>query len=359
MNHCCTYFDRGFLLQGLALWRSLAAHDAAAVLWVLALDEFTAETLRETGEARLRVVTLAEVEAGDAELAVAKANCSPVEYMFTLSPVWPRWLLARHAEIGRLTCLDADLFFFGSPEGIFAAMDAAGASVAITAHRFPPALRALEKWGRYNVGVQVFRNDGPGRAVLDDWRARCLEWCRDEIEGERFADQKYLDAWPARFGATVLVLPQPGVNLAPWNWLNHRCDVSGGEVRVEGEPLVVFHFAKFRAVSERVWDSGQEEFGVMPRGLRRALYMTYWRAMEAERARLAAMGRAADYRRMQRRPLRAGWKRALLRVIFGTRWVRVGGEWIALGGGPLGRFSGRVLAWTRRNAARRAEGARP
>ena len=38
MNHYCTYFDRGFLPQGLAMWTSLKAHDATAVLWVLALD---------------------------------------------------------------------------------------------------------------------------------------------------------------------------------------------------------------------------------------------------------------------------------------------------------------------------------
>ena len=40
MNHYCTYFDRGFLAQGLALWRSLGKHDLDSVLWVLALDEF-------------------------------------------------------------------------------------------------------------------------------------------------------------------------------------------------------------------------------------------------------------------------------------------------------------------------------
>ena len=67
MNHTCTYFDRGFLLQGLALWRSLAAHDPAAVLWVLALDDFTAEFLRVLGESRLRVVPLAQLEAADAD----------------------------------------------------------------------------------------------------------------------------------------------------------------------------------------------------------------------------------------------------------------------------------------------------
>ena len=66
MNHYCTYFDRGFLAQGLALWRSLAKHDLDSVLWVLALDEFTADVLREVGGTWLRVVTLAEALVGGA-----------------------------------------------------------------------------------------------------------------------------------------------------------------------------------------------------------------------------------------------------------------------------------------------------
>ena len=78
MNHYCTYFDRGFLAQGLALWRSLAAHDPAAVLWILALDDVTARVMKAHGGEGDRVVGLAELEAGDAPLAAAKANRSRV-----------------------------------------------------------------------------------------------------------------------------------------------------------------------------------------------------------------------------------------------------------------------------------------
>ena len=52
MNRYCTYFDRGYLAQGLAMWRSLEEHDAAATLWVLALDDESATVLRATGGPR-------------------------------------------------------------------------------------------------------------------------------------------------------------------------------------------------------------------------------------------------------------------------------------------------------------------
>ena len=342
MNHYCTYFDSGFLPQGLALWASLKRHDAAAVLWVLALDEPAAAALRGVGQPDLRVVALAELEAGDAALAAAKANRSKVEYYFTLSPCWPHWLLRTQPEIAAITYLDADLYFWSSPAPFFAAIDAAGASVGLTAHRYPPELRSLEKWGRYNVAIQFFRRDEAGLAVLADWRARCLEWCYDRLEPDRFADQKYLDAWPERFGRAVCVVPHPGVNAAPWNWSGGAWAVTDSGPTVDGQPLVFFHFAKFRPLNGAVWDSGQLEFAVMPRWLRVALYEPYWQALAASRR---SLGPAAAAARGSGRGIRPGLKKWLLRFLFGSAWWRAGGLWLALGLGPLGRHSG---AWLNR-----------
>ena len=345
MNHYCTYFDRGFLIQGLALWRSLSQRDPDSVLWVLALDEFTAEVLREIGGTWLRVVPLAEVEAGDVELAAAKANRTQVEYFFTLSPCWPRWLLAKHGDvIERLTYLDADLFFFASPAGIFDAMDAASASVLVTGHRFPEWLRRFERHGKYNVGILSFRNDPTGRRCLEEWRAQCIEWCYDRLENGKYADQKYLDAWPERLGAALLVLPDEGVNLAPWNWAQY--DFVQRRWVDEGE-LVLFHFARFRPVyGDWWWQSGQLEYGVMPRALRRTIYGPYVCALLAVRAEIAARRPGFDF---LRRPTRLGrdfWQSLPLRIVFGGSWLRVGGQFFNLRAG-LGRRSAQLLAKVR------------
>lgn len=338
MNHYCTYFDRGFLIQGLALWRSLAAHDPDATLWVLALDGFTAEVLRELGESRLRVVTLEEIERGDAELATAKGNRSRVEYYFTLSPCWPRWLLATYQDISCVTYLDADLFFFANPAPIFAEMKAAGASVLVTRHGFPAWLRRYERHGQFNVGILTFRNDAAGRACLDDWRTQCLAWCHDRIEGERYADQKYLDAWPAQLGGALLVLDHPGVNLAPWNWAARDSAVAA---------LIVFHFARFRPLGGgRWWQSGQLDYGIMPGGLRDAIYSPYWRALVAARAEISARQPGFDFPRRRARAGREFWRLLPLRLVFGGDWLRVGTRFYNLRGG-LGRWSGQWLAMLR------------
>jgi hypothetical protein len=300
MNHYCTYFDREFLPQGLALWRSMQAHDPAAVLWVLALDDFTADVLRRLGEPGLRVVPLAELEAGEPALAAAKTNRTRVEYYFTLSPC--------------------------------------------CSHRFAPFLRHYEQHGRYNVGVLAWRRDRGGLACLDWWRERCLEWCHDRLEPGRYADQKYLEEWPRLFTG-VVECRHPGVNLAPWNWMNHRLGFAlSGAVTVDNRPLVVFHFARFRALrSDRWWQSGQLDYGVMPSRMRNALYGAYWRALAAAAVEIRRV--APDWRSAPRtfRFNRAFWRELPLRVVFGSDWLRVGDRFVS-GRLGVGRYSGRVLA---------------
>lgn len=348
MNHYCTYFDRGFLIQGLALWRSLASHDSDAILWVLALDDFTADLLNELQEPRLRVVPLAKIEADDPALTAAKTNRTRAEYCFTLSPCWPRWLLRHRPEIERVTYVDADMYFFTAPEGpVFAAMDAAGASVLLTAHRFPPSLSHYVQHGHYNVGILSFRRDAIALKCLDEWRAECLAWCHDRVEDGKYADQKYLDAWPARLGAALLVLEHPGVNLAPWNWSGVRCQVADGGVSVDGRPLVLFHFARFRPlVKTWWWQSGQLDYGVMPWGLRNAIYGRYCRALLAARAEIRRRRAGFDFPPTARQA-RKFWRTLPLRLAFGSDWLWLGGQLIS-GRAGIGRWSGQTLAALRR-----------
>ena len=358
MNHYCTALDRNYLPQGLALWRSLAAHDPDAVLWVLAWDDFTADVLRKVGGTWLCVVELAKLEAADPEVAATKATRTRVEYFFTLSPCWARWLLAHGPDIDRVTKLDADTFFFGSPAEIFAEMDAMGASVLLTEHRFSRGLEHYRRHGRFNAGFISWRNDPTGRAVLDDWRERCLAWCHDRLEEGRFADQGYLDAWPERWGAAVKVLDHPGVNFAPWNWAAQPWTIEAAgqsgasRITVDGRPLVQAHFARFHALrGDWWWRSGQLDYGVMPARLRNALYVPYWRALKAARAELTTRRPDLDVRPRAGHGGRGFWRELPLRILFGSDWLRVGDRFVS-GRLGLGRFSGRFLAWLRRRFGR-------
>jgi hypothetical protein len=279
--HFCTYFDRNFIAHGLTLYRSLSAHATPFTLWALCFDDSTHDLLSKLGLENLHAVSLREFEGGDEALAKAKLDRSRVEYIFTCTPSWPLYLLNLHPEIGMITYLDSDLMFYSSPDPIYREMG--DRSILIIGHRFPEHLRYNEIYGIYNVGLLAFRNDRNGRACLEWWRGRCLEWCFDRAENGRFADQKYLDDWPERFPG-VAVLRHEGAGLGPWNWMNYRIGERDGRMTIDGKPLIFYHFQGLKLLTRRLFDTGIPSYARMPLKHRRDLYMAYVRALlETER----------------------------------------------------------------------------
>jgi hypothetical protein len=194
--------------------------------------------------------------------------------------------MQRQPEIDVITYLDADLFFYSSPQPVFDEL--ADGSVLIVPHRFPDSLRNLEEYGVFNVGLLSFRNDARGLAVLNGWREQCLEWCYDRVEDGRFADQRYLDAWPGQPG--VVILQNPGAGLAPWNVSRYRLDLRRVPPGVDGHPLVFYHFQGVKEIRPGMWDVALDRYGVNDRMLRSRLYRPYVRALRAA-ARLVRASR--------------------------------------------------------------------
>jgi hypothetical protein len=185
-------------------------------------------------------ISLQDFEEGDEALRIAKTNRTTVEYYFTCTPSLPLYIFNHFMEINSLTYLDSDFFFFSDPEPV---MEVIGEhSIAITSHRFPSALRKLEKqYGVFNVGWLTFKRNEQAMSCLKRWREQCLEWCFDRLEEGRFADQMYLDEWP-KFYPDTIVISHKGVNLAPCNIGNYKISVNNGKVMVDGNPLVCYHF---------------------------------------------------------------------------------------------------------------------
>ena len=116
------------------------------------------------------------------------------------------------------------------------------AAFGIIPHRFARGLEDQRRFGLYNVGWVSVRRRDDGIAALRWWRERCIEWCYDWVEGDRFADQRYLDRLPEMFRG-VHVISHLGANLAPWNFADCRLEWHDGRVQIERRyPLVFFHF---------------------------------------------------------------------------------------------------------------------
>jgi hypothetical protein len=149
----------------------------------------------------------------------------------------------REPDADWITYLDGDLYFFASPEAVYSELTEA--TVAIIPHRYAPNLTKRHVFGTYNVGWVGVRNDPDGIAVIKWWRERCIEWCYDHVDGDRYADQGYLDSF-SRLSTRVKSVDNVGANLAPWNIANYRIDYRDGRVMVGATPLIFFHFQGLR-----------------------------------------------------------------------------------------------------------------
>src|SRR4051794_22061745 len=116
----CTFFDHNYLPRGLALYHSLQRHAPGARLWVLCLSEACHHALTALNLPNLIAVRLADFEADNADVSATRSNRSLIEYFFTCSPAWMLFVLNSEPDTEWVTYLDSDLFFFASPDPIYA-----------------------------------------------------------------------------------------------------------------------------------------------------------------------------------------------------------------------------------------------
>jgi hypothetical protein len=313
----CTYFDSAFLPRGLALYESLGRHWPGVPLYALCLDGQTEEVLRRLALSRMRVLSLADLEKADPALGGTRASRSRVGYYLTCTPALLKYVLGA-ADVA--VYLDADLFFFSSPEPVL--KEFSEGSIYVHEHRpghpdFDPGA------GRFNVGLVGVRHDAQGMACVDLWRARCLEWCEHDRVNGHFGDQQYLDEWPDRFDRLV-VSRHKGVGAGPWNMGDNEYRVGAdGAVLVDDQPLVFFHFTRLQEIREGLVRTYARSYASrLPPVVRRSVYRPYLRTLQAQAQRLRALGLdvpsafgrvpgARDGVTQNRSRARAPWRRAL------------------------------------------------
>lgn len=253
VRHFCTYFDHNYLPRGMVMLESLREHCPHAHVHVLCLSEQCYAALTKLAYPHVSLVRLVDLEAADPELAATRSTRSLVEYYFTITPCLPWYLLTRGNPLDQVTYLDADMMFFSSPEPIF--VEAADASVIITPHRFSKHLSDLVKYGIYNVSWITFCRTMEGMKCLSWYRKSCLSWCKDKVEENRFADQKYLDDFPRLF-SKVHVICHKGAGVAPWNLSDAHISSINSAPAIDGEKLIFYHAHGFKHICGPLYSSG-------------------------------------------------------------------------------------------------------
>lgn len=314
----CTYFDHNYLPRGLALHGSLQRHAPGAALWVLCLSDACYEALIALDLPDLVPVRLADFEAANPDVAATRPSRSLIEYFFTCSPAWILFVLQNAANAEWVTYLDSDLFFFASPDPIYEEMK--DAAFGIIPHRFAQGLEDQRRFGLYNVGWVSVRRRDDGLSALRWWRERCIEWCYDRVEGDRFADQRYLDRLPEMFGG-VHVISHLGANLAPWNFADYQLKWNNDGVEIEGRyPLLFFHFYGVKHIGGYYFNGHRLYKAPFPGLMKHKLYVPYTTAL-GEAERMAAPHLKQHQLETLRKPVATGLGDRLANVLRKVRMI--------------------------------------
>ncbi len=256
INNFCTLFDSNYLTRGLAMYNSLNKYCKNFHLYIFPFDELSKNILIQLKLDNCTIISLAEFENPD--LLRVKKERTRSEYCWTASSSTILYCIKRY-QLENCTYIDADLFFYNSPEQIFS--EIAESSILITSHRYTPKYDRSERFGKYCVQFVYFRNDKYGMKALQWWVDACIEWCYNRVENGKFGDQKYLDDWTEKFQKTH-ELENLGGGVAPWNIQQYNFSIESNKiVGVETKTnkkfdLIFYHFHYLRFLKNNRFDIG-------------------------------------------------------------------------------------------------------
>lgn len=242
MHNFCTLFNVNYLSRGLAMYESLEKHCNSFRLFIFAFDDECYNILNKLHLKNCEIISLKQFE--DEKLLAIKNDRSKAEYCWTCTPSTILYVLRKYG-VQSCTYLDADLYFYNSPEVLI--NELGRDSVLITEHRYTSIYDQTNISGKYCVQFMTFNNDEIGISVLNWWRGACINWCYARLENGKFGDQKYIDDWTERFKG-VHELKNLGGGVAPWNvqqykfkYKNNR--IAGIEKNTNIEfDLIFYHF---------------------------------------------------------------------------------------------------------------------
>lgn len=272
-RYFCTHFDVNYLPHAKSLAESLIKVSPTSVLFAFCMDDESYNILLSDTPRNIRLIHFSKLETIFPDLLIAKSNRSRIEYFYTCSPSICYYVLTQMGFIEEITYLDADLYFFNSPEPIF--HEIKNSSVGIIEHKFSFFTKRNRIYGNFNVGWITFKKNSNGMACLNSWREKCINWCYQRLEDDKYADQKYLDFWQRDFDG-VDVIKNIGANLAIWNISNYKISFKDDMVYVDNELLIFYHFANLKQINFNTFKTDLSRVFVSCKGvIRDHIYFPY------------------------------------------------------------------------------------
>lgn len=190
-------------------------------------------------------------------------------------------LLAQRPDVEKIMYIDPDIKLFNSLSSLDTLLDQC--EILLTPHLLDTEteISAIQdneisalKHGVYNLGFFAARTSGQGLEFIRWWAQRLRLFCRDDIPGGLFTDQRWCDLAPAFYSGLVIVRDR-GCNVATWNIAHRRLSKDdAGVFLVAGTPLRFYHFTSYdngngaamlmryasnQAIAYELWDTYGKE----------------------------------------------------------------------------------------------------
>jgi hypothetical protein len=291
----CTLFDKNYLYQAVALYRSLVRHAGEFRLYALCMDATAYDLLRRMAAPGLIPVSVEELLT--TEVAAVRARTTHGQFCWVCQPLICRFILDTQG-CDMVTYLEADSLFFADPEILF--QELGDASVSLVPHNYSPGRDNTAAAGRFCVQFNAFRADGAAAAVLAYWRRNCFQYSKEKPTV--YPGQTCLNDWPERF-ESVRVITHKGAGVAPWNIEGMRFELRNGAPYVDSVPVVFYHYHQYGR-----YHNGTHELG----GYRLVaeviehLYAPYAAEIAAAEEAVQALDPTFNYRRSYDNPLTLG-----------------------------------------------------
>ncbi|MGA0608273.1 hypothetical protein ACO2Q0_19950 [Phenylobacterium sp. VNQ135] len=290
MDVIFTIVSRNYAAQAATLMQSLSHAEPAARRIVVAADGPIPE-LAPLAE----VIEAAELGAPVRDMSV---YYEALELNTAVKPFAFRALLAQ-TGVTSVTYLDPDIYVFRPLEPVWDGLRAA--PLALTPHTLRPLTTPgnptnadLAASGRFNLGFLACRPDPQVGKLIDWWAERCRFDSRVAPDEGIFTDQRWMDQAPD-FVPNAAILDHPGLNLAYWNLEGRELSRTAEGWRVDGRPLIFFHFSGFDPARPLNLSKHQNRFRVLAGSPMAGLLADYAAALRANgHAEAKALGYGFD-----------------------------------------------------------------
>lgn len=263
--HFCTISTVSHLFKAFALADSLLPYDA--MLHVLVTDSIPGAPPVPPPNVILYDLE-SQMDNAIAPRLVRKYSGDALRW--GLKPVYLKHLLGKGYE--SVIYVDNDIFFYASPAFLFEKLK--DSTFLLTPHFYKADPRKDQNWLEANFRVGLYNAGFIGASVkstdiLDWWAQCCLYNVKKSYWRGMYDDQKYLDLVPVIFDQ-VEIVKHRGCNFAGWNSEAARLEKdAGGQLLVNGDPLIFIHFAPLSVERFSIADSPVS-----------ALYVRYLEALD-------------------------------------------------------------------------------